>query len=154
MYIYLKSVKEEKPGPKWKKLFEKYWPFYYKWFISEGLTNRPGYTTSRNKLKKHMPEILGLYDDLINLAGGSDIASRFLSMYNPPKYLSACSQLVWKKEPLALIRNYDYDLHKFEGALLYTNWLQPVIAVSDCIWGVLDGINHSGLSISTNNRYI
>ena len=148
MYIYLKSVREDKPGEKWQKLFQKYWPFYYKWFISEGLTNRPGYTTSRNKLHKFMPELLGLYDNLIELAGGSDVASRFLSMYNPPKYLSACSQLVWDKEPLALIRNYDYDLHKFEGALLYTNWLQPVIAVSDCIWGVLDGMNHAGLSIS------
>jgi len=148
MYIYLKAVKEEKPGAKWQKLFEKYWPFYHKWFIREGLTKRTGYTTSRNKLKKHMPELLGIYEQLSDLAGGGDIASRFLSMYNPPQYLNACSQLVWDKTPLALIRNYDYDLRKFEGALLYTNWLQPVIAMSDCVWGALDGMNYSGLSIS------
>ncbi len=148
MYIYLKAVKEEKPGEKWQKLFEKYWPFYYKWFTNEGLTKRAGYTTSYSKLKKYMPELQNTYEQLTQLAGGSDVASRFLSMYNPPQYLNACSQLVWDKGSLALIRNYDYDPHKFEGALLYTNWLQPVIAMSDCIWGVLDGMNYSGLSVS------
>ena len=65
MYIYLKAVKEEKPGAKWQKLFEKYWPFYHKWFIREGLTRRTGYTTSRNKLKKHMPELLGITNNSV-----------------------------------------------------------------------------------------
>lgn len=148
MYIYLNAVKEEKPGEKWKSLFEKYWPYYKKWFISNGLTNRPGFTTSSGKFKKYMPELGTIYQKLLELTGGSDVAARFLTMYCPPKYLSACSQLAWTRDSVALIRNYDYDPHKFEGALLYTNWLQPVIAMSDCIWGVLDGINRSGLSIS------
>ena len=148
MYIFLNAVREDKPGIKWQELFEKYWPFYEKWYLSEGLRNRPGFTTSFGKLKKYMPELIPVYEKLLALTGNKDTPARFLSMYCPPKYLSACSQLAWAKEPYALVRNYDYDAHKFEGAFLYTNWLQPVIAMSDCIWGVLDGINQSGLSIS------
>jgi predicted choloylglycine hydrolase len=46
------------------------------------------------------------------------------------------------------VRNYDYHPRWFEGTMLYTEWLQPVIAITDCSWGVLDGMNASGLSAS------
>lgn len=32
--------------------------------------------------------------------------------------------------------------------MMYTNYLQPVIGVSDCTWGLLDGMNASGLAAS------
>ena len=38
----------------------------------------------------HMPEIVPLYDQLCELAGGGDQAARFLSFYCPPPYLSGC----------------------------------------------------------------
>ncbi|MEM1137395.1 MAG: hypothetical protein AAGI07_16265, partial [Bacteroidota bacterium] len=70
MYIYLNAVKEEKPGEKWKGLFEKYWPYYKKWFTAKGLKNRPGFTTSYVKFKKYMPELEVFYQKLLNLTDG------------------------------------------------------------------------------------
>ncbi|TVR41882.1 MAG: hypothetical protein EA392_01000 [Cryomorphaceae bacterium] len=148
MLIALNSVSEDQPGSKWKKLFEKTWPYYKKWFLSEGHVARPGYLTSISKLREYMPELMQVYESLCELAGGSDIASRYLSMYCPPAYMRGCTQLAWTLDGPALIRNYDYDPKLFEGVQLHTHWIQPVIAMSDCNWGVLDGMNASGLAVS------
>jgi predicted choloylglycine hydrolase len=32
--------------------------------------------------------------------------------------------------------------------VLKSNWLKPVIGMSDCNWGLLDGINADGLAVS------
>jgi len=148
MHLTLNSIHEEQPGPKWQRLFETYWPLYREWFLSEGHRARPGYMTSRKKLGLFMPELLPIYDQLAELAGGGDLAARFLSMYCPPPYLSGCSQAVWSRSEPMLVRNYDYSPKLFEGNLLYTRWIQPVIAMIDSLWGVLDGLNEAGLVIS------
>ena len=62
--------------------------------------------------------------------------------------MSGCTQLAWTKPPVGIIRNYDYNPRLFEGVMLYTNWLQPIIGISDCNWGLLDGMNIHGLAIS------
>jgi predicted choloylglycine hydrolase len=149
MLLSLNSIEENNPGSKWKAVFDKTWPFYKHWFLSEGHTTRPGYLTSINALRKHMPELMPFYEQLCELAGGSDIASRYLSMYCPPAYMRGCTQLAWTQNGAsALIRNYDYNPRLFEGVMLNSNWLQPVMGVSDCNWGLLDGMNASGLAIS------
>ena len=148
MILTLNCVQEDKPGEKWQALFNKTWPFYRKWFLSEGLLSRKGYLTSVNMLQQYMPELLPVYEKLVALAGGGDLEARFLSMYCPPPYMSGCSQLAWKRDKIFLIRNYDYSPSLFEGALLYTGWLKPVIGVSDCNWGLLDGMNEDGLTLS------
>ncbi|MCB0197614.1 MAG: hypothetical protein KDJ65_37060 [Anaerolineae bacterium] len=148
MQLTLDSIHEDKPGPKWQALFETYWPLYKTWFLSEGAAARPGYVTSVKKLRQHMPELVPIYQQLTDLAGGSDLAARFLSLYCPPAYLTGCSQAVWSGDEPILVRNYDYGPQLFEGNLLYTRWLRPVIAMSDCLWGVLDGINDAGLAVS------
>lgn len=148
MLISLNCVDEEKPGAKWQQVFYKSWPFYRDWFLMEGASARPGYLTSSSEFEKYMPELAPIYDKLCKLAGGDDISARYLSMYCPPPYLAACSQLAWTAEEPVLVRNYDYNPALFEGVLLRTNWLQPVVGMSDCSWGILDGINASGLAIS------
>ncbi len=148
MHISFSSIQEDKPGEKWKALFERTWPHYKTWFLSEGNLARKGYLTSATELKRHMPELASLYDQLVSLAGGGDLEARFLSMYCPPAYMSGCSQVAWTRENPCLIRNYDYSFKMFEGTMMYTNWLQPVIGVSDCTWGLLDGMNASGLAAS------
>ena len=96
-----------------------------------------------------MPELEGTYRQLSELAGGSDSAARFLSLYCPPAYLSGCTQAVWTGEEPVLVRNYDYNPDRSEGVLMKTKWNdQWVIAMSDATWGVLDGINESGLAVS------
>jgi len=148
MHISFSCINEDKPGEKWKALFDRTWPHYKLWFLSEGLFARKGYVSSAGELKDHMPEILPLYNQLVELAGGGDLEARFLSMYCPPAYMSGCSQVAWTHGSTSLIRNYDYSFKMFEGTLLKTNWLQPVIGVSDCTWGLLDGMNASGLAAS------
>ncbi|MDH4058444.1 MAG: C45 family autoproteolytic acyltransferase/hydrolase [Cyclobacteriaceae bacterium] len=148
MIISFNSVYEEKPGEKWKALFDRTWPHYKNWFLSEGYFARKGYLTSVTMLEQHMPELLPTYKQLLSLTSGGDLEARFLTMYSPPAYMSGCSQVAWTKDGTSLIRNYDYTLKMFEGTMLYSNWLQPVIGVSDCTWGLLDGMNASGLAAS------
>ncbi len=95
-----------------------------------------------------MPALLPVYHQLVELAGGGDVESRFLSLYNPPRYIFACTQLGWTRGEIALVRNYDYHPKLCEGVFLYTNWLRPVIGMSDCCWGLLDGMNDAGLAVS------
>ncbi|MDZ4716179.1 MAG: C45 family peptidase [Cytophagales bacterium] len=148
MNISFQAVHEEKPGVKWKGLFDRTWPHYKRWFLSEGYLARKGYLTSASQLQTHMPELFPVYETLVALVGGGDVEARFLSMYSPPAYMSACSQIAWTRDSPSLIRNYDYSFRMFEGTMLYSHWLQPVIGVSDCTWGLLDGMNASGLAAS------
>lgn len=149
MHISFNCIKEDKPGEKWKALFDKTWPFYKRWFLSDGHTARVGYLTSVGELERYMPEILPIYKKLVRLAGGDDLKARFLTMYCPPAYMSGCTQVAFTQHgATSLIRNYDYSLKLFEGTMMCTNWLQPVIGVSDSTWGLLDGVNGAGLSAS------
>lgn len=129
-------------------MFNKTWPHYHDWFLKEGIRARPGYLTCRDKLKQYMPELFPVYEQLVNLVGGGDIEARYLSMYCPPPYMSGCTQLAWTSDRVTLMRNYDYSPKLFEGVMLYSDWLQPVIGISDCNWGLLDGMNAAGLSAS------
>jgi predicted choloylglycine hydrolase len=73
-----------------------------------------------------------------------------LSLYRPPPYLAACSQGAWLREggPM-LVRNYDYSPSRFEGVIWSTRMLdRRVIGMSDCLWGLLDGMNDAGLVVS------
>ena len=148
MFIINRAIEEAKPGSKWLKRFEKNWPFYKTWFLSEGLDERPGYLTSSNKLEELMPELFPVYEDLCKLVGGGDLEARFLSHWCPPPYMSGCSQIAWVKGGPSLIRNYDYGIEFFEGTVMKTNWLKGVIGMTDSCWGLLDGINEDGLIAS------
>jgi len=148
MNLILQSIREASPGAKWQRLFHTFWPAYQRWFLSEGHRARPSYLRSEQALQAAMPELMPIYQQLCALAGGGDLAARFLSLYCPPPYLAGCSQALWLRGAPTLMRNYDYSPELFEGVLLYTNWLRPVMAMSDCLWGVLDGINDSGLALS------
>ena len=71
-----RAIKEDLPGPKWAGLFNEYWPDYKKWWLKEGVSARPTYLESYKALQEHMPEMMPLYEDLCDLAGGGDLAAR------------------------------------------------------------------------------
>lgn len=150
MFVQLSFLKEhEVGGEKWAAFFNRVWVHYEKWFLSEGYMNRPGYMTSRTSLEECMPELVPIYDSLCESVDGGDIKSRFLSMYCPPAYMSGCSQIAWVNNGArSLIRNYDYHPRFFDGTVFYSNYLKPIIGMTDCTWGLLDGINADGLCIS------
>ena len=149
MRLNWRSISEAEPGPRWAGLFDEYWPAYHRWWMSEGAEARPGYWDSQQALRKHMPEMVPLYEQLCELAGGSDHAARFLSFYCPPAYLSGCSQAIWPGAEPVLVRNYDYSPHAFDSLILHTKWQgRTVMGTSDGLWGLVDGINDAGLAIS------
>jgi predicted choloylglycine hydrolase len=145
-----RAVEELELGPKWAGVFDERWPHYREWFLREGEGSRPSYATSVRMLRAHMPELLPVYERVVELAGGGDLAARMLSLYKPPPYLAACSQGVWTREGgPALARNYDYAPSRFEGLIWSTRMLEwRVIGTSDCLWGLLDGMNDAGLAVS------
>src|SRR5699024_8467041 len=101
----LASIQEAQPGRQWQQLFQAHWPQYKAWFLSAGQQARPGYVTSSKRLRTSMPELMPIYEQLVELAGGGDIAARFLSFYRPPPYLLGCSQAVGSGAQPALFRN-------------------------------------------------
>jgi predicted choloylglycine hydrolase len=134
-------------------MFERVWPGYRAWFLRTGAVGRPTFLESRRALREHMPELVPTWEKLVELAGGGDVEARFLSLWCPPPYIAGCSQGVWLdpngREPPALIRNYDFAPLLLEGNWLATRWTgQRVVALGDCAWGALDGINESGLAAS------
>lgn len=148
MNLDLQSISENKPGKKWQALFHKHWPAYKAWFLSKENANSPDLRTSRARLKKFMPEFYPTYLKLCKLAGPDKVAHRFLTGYRPPAYISGCAQIVSEAEA-QLVRNYDFDPNLSEGTLLHSKWNDHrVIAMGDCLIGVVDGMNDSGLVVS------
>ena len=81
---------------------------------------------------------------------GDELAARFLSLYRPPGFVVGCSQGAWSRDAdPVLVRNYDYPASRAEGIVLSTQWTgRRVIGMSDCLWGLLDGVNDVGLAVS------
>lgn len=136
-------------GSAWQSLFERLWPSYRRWYLQEGAVRRPTYLECRRAMQTHMPEFVPQWERLCDLAGGGDLEARFLSLYCPPAYLTGCSQGVWPGEEPLLVRNYDYAPQAFDAVILRTKWQgRAVIGTSDCLSGLVDGMNDAGLCVS------
>lgn len=140
---------EDSPGPRWSDLFERTWPAYRRWFRSRGENTRPSRRECRNALERHMPELVPVWLQLLELSEGGDEVACMLSLFRPPAYLAGCSQAVWSRGVPALVRNYDYNPAWCEATFLRSRWSDTtVLAASDCLWGVLDGVNEHGLTVA------
>lgn len=147
MQLRFHAVADEDGG--WQRLFVRLWPAYQRWYLKEGVTARPTYADCRRELHRHMPEFVPQWERLVDLAGGGDLAARFLSLFGPPPYLSACSQAVWPGAEPLLVRNYDYSPRAFDAVCLHTRWAgRTVMGTSDCLIGLVDGMNDAGLAVS------
>jgi predicted choloylglycine hydrolase len=145
----LYAVQELTPGPRWGGIYRHHAEGYRHWFLREGDAARPSYPVASGALRQHMPELVPVYESLVDLAGGGDLAARLLSLWCPTPYLTGCSQAVWKGERTLLVRNYDYHPELWDGVMLSSAWTgRRVIGMLDSLWGVLDGINESGLAVS------
>jgi predicted choloylglycine hydrolase len=143
------AVEEQYPGKKWLAHYEAAMPAYRRWFASEGELKRPSLAECRAALHTWMPEFVPVWEHLIRISGADENDARLLSFYCPAPYLAGCSQAVWTRYTPALVRNYDYAPEYCEGRILKSCWNNTqVIASTDCLWGVLDGMNEHGLSVS------
>ncbi len=149
MRFEFQSIDEAYPGTKWQTVFNSLWPAYKAWFLSQGLEQRATFLECREAVQRYLPRFLGTYDLLVELAGGSDLAARFLSLWKPPAYIAGCSQVVWPGDEPVLIRNYDYAPQACDGVILRSAWNgMKVIAMLDSMSGTLDGVNEAGLAVS------
>ena len=144
-----RSLSEDSLGTVWQREFKALWPAYRRWFLRYGEQDRPTYYESIQALNKYLPEFLPTYESMVELAGGGDHAARFLAQYCPPPLFRGCSQAVYIKDEPVIVRNYDYSPFVFDGLLLRSRFDQrTVIAMIDCMSGVLDGMNEDGLAVS------
>jgi predicted choloylglycine hydrolase len=148
--LEFEALEERRPGEQWRARFEAMWPAYRSWYLQDGRTERPDRATCERALADHMPELVPMYERLVELAGGDALAARLLSLYRPPGFVVGCSQGAWTRAGgPALVRNYDYPVDRLEGIVYLTEWSdRRVIGMSDCLWGLLDGLNDAGLAIS------
>ena len=147
--IEFEAVEELEPGAGWKARFDAMWPTYRAWYLRDGEHERPDLDACRAALARHMPELVPTYGRLVELAGGDELAARLLSLYRPPGFVVGCSQGAWTRGAPVLVRNYDYPASRLEGIVSLTAWNgRRVIGMSDCLWGLLDGINDAGLAVS------
>ena len=147
--LEFETVEELTPGSKWQARFNAMWPAYRAWYLKDGGASRPDLDTCRRALARHMPELVPTYERLVELAGGDELAARVLSLYRPPGFVVGCSQGAWTRDAPVLVRNYDYPVARLEGIVYLTEWSgRRVLGMSDCLWGLLDGINDAGLAVS------
>jgi predicted choloylglycine hydrolase len=130
-------------------LFAQQWPAYRAWFLRDGEHARPSYAESAAALRHHMPELALTYDSLVLAMGGGDLEARFLSHWCPPPVATACSLAVWNRWDNVLVRNYDYPPLQCDTTVLASRWNGTrVLAMADCLWGAVDGINEHGLALA------
>ncbi len=149
MEFTFRSLIENRVGTVWQREFQRLWPAYRRWFLRYGEADRPTYFESVQALREYMPELLPTYETMVEAAGGSDHAARFLAQYRPPPLFRGCSQAVYINDEPVIVRNYDYSPYVFDGLLMRSHFDQrSVIAMIDCMSGALDGMNNDGLAIS------
>lgn len=143
------GMTEDRPSTRWKALFDAVWPAYRAWYLRDGDWARPDLATAEAKLREHMPELVPTWQRLVELTGDDETAARMLTLWNPPRFLPGCSQVAMRSPEPALLRNYDYGLELFEQVHASTRFgTRRVIGTSDCLWGLLDGMNEDGLAVS------
>lgn len=144
------AVAEAAPGPKWQARWRRSSPAYRAWFERRGGQNGPERRDCEAALAHHMPELVPVHAKLTELAGGGDLAARFLSTWCPPAYLGGCSVAALSLDGEArLYRNYDLSPDLNEGLLLRTAWTgRPVMGMVEFLWGLSDGVNSDGLAVA------
>lgn len=145
-----RAIEEPWPGAAWQAELGRLWPGYRRWFLRGGGHLGPSLAQSEQALRRHMPELVPLWERLVELAQGDALAARFLTGWCPPRYLVACSQAAWAgPDGVWLVRNYDLDPSLNEATLWRTRWLgRAVLGMGECLIGLSDGLNEAGLAVS------
>jgi predicted choloylglycine hydrolase len=138
------------PGQGWRQAFLRFWPAYRRWFLAGGGLQTAGLATAERAFRQHMPELVPTLERLRALVDDDPLAARFLTLFRPPAFIGACSMAVVQDQGRPqLVRNYDYDPSLAEGLVLGSAWRgRRVLATSDCLWGVVDGLNEDGLALA------
>ncbi len=146
--LTLRAFAEDQPGNRIREHLAATWPAFRRWWRG-GANARPAAGEARARLGEHMPELVPAWEQLTAMIPGDSDAGAALALWNPPPFLTGCSQAAVLPGGPALIRNYDWDYHLFDGVVARTAYTgRRVLGMLDCLWGLLDGVNDDGLAIS------
>ena len=96
-----------------------------------------------------MPELVSTWEAMVALTEDDEVAARMLTLWDVPAFAPGCSQAARIDRDPILVRNYDYSPDLFEWVVYSSEFTsRRVIGTSDCLWGLLDGMNDDGLVIS------
>lgn len=144
--IEFAAVDAESTPQEFARIFQEYWPAYAKW-MRRASPETPGHRVAQ--FRKHMPELVPVFEELLELFGGGDEIASFLTLHNPPRVVRGCSQIVLDDDGPVLLRSYDHHPNLIDELLLRSTWLgRATLAMTDCLWGALDGLNESGLAVA------
>lgn len=135
----------------WQRIFDDYWRAYEAWYRRKMRTEitPQALTRAHRQLRAIMPEMLPLYEAFREASNDCPVAAQFLTGYQPPAYLVNCSQAILLDDEPLLIRNYDLSPDLSENLVTQSDWLgQYIIGTNECLWGLDDGMNRSGLAAS------
>jgi predicted choloylglycine hydrolase len=148
--LALGAFAEDEPGEGIRDHLAATWPAFSRWW-REGANARPTAAQARARLEEHMPELVPAWQRLTAMVTGPGAADAgpALALWNPPPFLTGCSQAAVLDGGPALIRNYDWDYRLFDGVVARTAYTgRRVLGMLDCLWGLLDGVNDAGLALS------
>jgi predicted choloylglycine hydrolase len=124
------------------------WPAFRRWW-RDGANDRPTAWQAGARLDEHMPELVPAWRRLTEMLGDDPEAAAALGLWNPPPFLTGCSQAAVLPGGPALVRNYDWDHRLFDAVAVRTAFAgRRVLGMLDCLWGLLDGVNDAGLAVS------
>ncbi len=146
--LTLRAFEEGEPGHLIGEHVTAIWPAFRRWWRA-GANTRPSEGEARARLEEHMPELVPAWRELTTMLGGDRDAGAALALWNPPPFLTGCSQAAVLPGGPALVRNYDWDYRLFDGVVASTAYTgRRVLGMLDCLWGLLDGVNDAGLAVS------
>ena len=148
--LALGAFAEDEPGDLIRDHLASTWPAFSRWW-REGANARPTAAQARARLEEHMPELVPAWERLTGTITGPGAADAgpALALWNPPPFLTGCSQAAVLDGGPALIRNYDWDYRLFDAVVARTAYTgRRVLGMLDCLWGLLDGVNDAGLAVS------
>ena len=96
-------------------------PAFSRWW-RQGANARPTAAQARARLEEHMPELVPAWQRLTAIVEGPGAADAgpALALWNPPPFLTGCSQAAVLDGGPALIRNYDWDYRLFDAVVAST----------------------------------
>lgn len=144
------GLREDIPGSDWLARFVAGRAESQIWYTN-GRAPAPTPAQCASEIRRHMPELLGLYENACELVGDDGLSAQIISQYRPPPLLHGCTQAVWLGVGgPALVRNYDFPLDVVSDHFQSTRWFgREVISKAQRPWGgCLDGMNADGLVAS------
>lgn len=146
--LTLRAFEEDQPGDRVREHLAASWPAFRNWW-RDSPTPRPTAGEAKARLTEHMPELVPTWERLTAMIPDDPDAGAALALWNPPPFLTGCSQAAVLDGGPALIRNYDWDYRLFDAVVASTAYAgRRVLGMLDCLWGLLDGVNDAGLAVS------